>query len=121
MHTKYKVIPATDTPSQITEHNCDLPERPTYQQIQTVVEPYLKVARLEVRLEHVTVLGDNGDRADMFVDDIGAIIGLPVNLEATRIYHRASIEHGEKEVDGIIPNAPRIHGCAVLFARRIWF
>jgi|GEM_PF-1380323 hypothetical protein len=121
MHTKYKVIPATDTPSQITEHNCDLPERPTYQQIRTVVEPYLKVARPEARLEHVSVLGDDGERADMFVDDVGALSGLPINLEATRRYHRASIERCEEQVDGIIPNAPRIHGCAVLFARRIWF
>lgn len=41
-------------------------------------------------IEHVAVLW-KGKRAHMFVDEIGAIRGLPRNERATRIYYNATI------------------------------
>lgn len=49
-------------------------------------------------------------RTLMLVDEIGAIMGLPVNPRATEIYHQASRAQG-RDWEG----PPYIHGDVVLF------
>ena len=44
-------------------------------------------------IEHVTVLY-NGKRTSMFVNDMGAMNGLPVNEAATKVYWAASAARG---------------------------
>ena len=118
MQTNYRII---RTDGSIEECTADLPERPLYHQLAAIVGPILKANRIDANIEHVTVLSDDGYRTDMFVDEEGVLHGLPVNAEATRIYHRASIARGEKHNLGIIPNAPCIHGVAIYFERRVWW
>lgn len=123
MRTRYQVILWSDTNwNHVTELNANLPDEPLLQELRSVIEPYLKVYRPEARLEHVSVLSQSNTRADLFVDDEGAIRRLPVNLLATQIYHRSSIARGEPHTDGVIDGAPMIHGNAVYFPdRRVWF
>jgi hypothetical protein len=45
----------------------------------------------DARMEHVAVLHD-GTRADMFVDEDGAVKGLPRNEAATKIYRQNRLE-----------------------------
>lgn len=91
----------------------DLPEVPGFDALRRVVEPLLDGARLE----HVTVLHE-GRRADMFVDEIGQLKGLPRNDEATGIYRNNWLTRHP----GTDPEAlPTIVGPAVLFDRRVWF
>jgi hypothetical protein len=97
----------------------DLAAEPGFNELNRLILPLLEGAE---NMEHVSVLFD-GWPADMFVDEEGAVPTrsrgpLPVNRAATEIYHAASLRRD--------PNAdtsewPRIHGTAVLFARRVWF
>lgn len=118
MLTKYKVI---HPDGKVDEFEGNLAERPLFHQLQAVVQPFLESQRAGSNMEHVTVLSDEGYRTDMFVDEEGHSYGLPINDEATRIYHRASIARGEKHNLGIIPGAPTIAGVAIYFERRVWF
>jgi len=86
---------------------------PRFLAICNVVTPYLGGRRFE----HVTVL-HNGKRADMFVDECGAINRLPMNIEATDIYRAASMRaNPDQDPDSL----PAIYGVAVLFDERVWF
>ena len=93
----------------------ELPEEPGYRDLKAVIEPLVQGGSLE----HVSVLFE-GRRADMFVDEYGAIRKgsrppLPINDAATAIYHAASKARGQSAV-----GAPMIHGPAVLFKRIVW-
>lgn len=91
----------------------DWPEQPGFKQINELVKPLLEGANLE----HVTVL-HNGKRADMFVDEVGALKRLPVNAEATAIYRANWMQ----QHPGTDPNSlPEIYGTAILFDRQVWF
>ncbi|HEY8066577.1 MAG TPA: hypothetical protein VIF40_17910 [Methylosinus sp.] len=98
-----------------------LPPRPGYDALKRVLGPIFEEQRKGAHFEHVAVLGDDGRPTDMFVDDTGALLGHPINLAATRVYHRASIARGEHHERGIIPGAPMIYGLVVVFDRRVWF
>lgn len=93
------------------------PDKPGYKAICAVVLPILRRARPKADLERVQVLDDHEPR-DMFVDDMGALVGLPVNRKATAIY-RANwmLHHPSDDPDAL----PSIYGPAVLFGRRVWF
>lgn len=86
--------------------------------VRQFVEERLRAAspHKDADFEHVTVLF-NGERRDMFVDEMGALQGLPVNDAATAIYWTASRARGESD----FRNAPRIHGVAILFPdHQVW-
>lgn len=97
----------------------DLATRPGFTAINRVVLPLLEGAK---NIEHVSVL-HNGERRDMFVDELGALPmltrpPLPVNEPATAIYHAASLE---REPGADTSRWPKIHGTAVVFDRIVWF
>jgi hypothetical protein len=103
--------PGVDEPESVS---VEMAEEPTYSQISDQITPILKTNRIE----HVAVLF-NGKRADMFVDECGAIglrnrEPLPINEAATKIYHAASRRRGADMTD-----AAKIHGVAVVVANRI--
>lgn len=70
---------------------------------------------VEGNLEHVAVLHE-GRRADMFVEGDGAGV-LPVNEEATKIYHANSLS---REPGADTSGWPKIYGTAVLFDQIVW-
>lgn len=97
----------------------EMAAEPGYVAIRDVVLPLLEGA---TDLEHVSVLFE-GMPTDMFVDELGAIPfrergPLPVNEEATAIYHAAGLRRAPRADTS---TWPQIHGTAVVFARRIWF
>lgn len=67
------------------------------------------------RLEHVAVLF-NGRRADMFVEEHSAG-NMPVNDEATKIYHASSLS---REPGADTRDWPKVYGVAVVFDQIIW-
>lgn len=114
-------------------------ENPTYAELDALLAPLYPHAK---HWERVAVNSFNGP-ADMFVDDTGALQGLPVNPGATAIYWTASILHQiaadqdyppsyeqmQKDALGqavdrltVAPQhtPPRIHGRAVLFHDQVW-
>jgi hypothetical protein len=110
------------TDGDVTHHEVEWPEKFGYKELRALLAPIFHAQRGgddTVRFEHVAVLGDDNLAADLFVDEFGAGVygygALPVNLAATRIYHRASIRRGEAHRDGIIADAPLIYGDAVYF------
>lgn len=70
---------------------------------------------VEGRLEHVAVLF-NGKRADMFVEEHSAG-NMPVNDEATKIYHAASLS---REPKADTSDWPKVYGVAVVFDQIVW-
>lgn len=91
----------------------DIPEQPGYDALKSIIVPLLDGAPLE----HVTVLHE-GDRRDMFVDECGAINGLPRNDAATAIYRNNWLtQHPSTNPEDM----PAIYGTAILFSRRVWF
>jgi hypothetical protein len=103
---------------------------PSLDDLRAVILPMLDGAELE----HVSVLADfdyetgltsikvNYQPLDMFVDEEGAIRGLPRNDRATRIYRHASVERMDiSQRPELVAMMPVIYGPAVLFNRRIWF
>lgn len=71
----------------------------------------------DANFEHVTVMVD-GERRDMFVDEMDHPKDLAFNLEATLIYH--TISNGGIKPEFPLP-APPIVGLAVLYSERMWF
>jgi hypothetical protein len=60
----------------------------------------------------------------MFVDENGNVPGmeLPLNFEATKVYHAATIGRGAGvSIGGVLMDAPPIAGTAILFERNVWF
>lgn len=89
-----------------------LPEYPTYLQLEAVIAPILGERNY---FERVAVLHDN-QRTDMFVDENGAIKGLPSNERATAIYrHNALVRYPHTDPESL----PAIYGTAVLFSRPV--
>ena len=118
METEYRILRPHKPDPEV--RSCDLPRDPGYDRLKVIIEPVLQEDRPTAHLEHVSVLFD-GKPTDMFVDDCGALEGLPVNAQATRIYHAFSISQGIAHEGGIIPGAPLIFGTAIIFDRRVWF
>ncbi len=111
MNTTYRVLRAdgSETISEI-----DWPADPGYHRIKDLIEPLLDGAYLE----HVTVL-HNGQRADMFVDELGhrKAPPLPRNEAATAIYRAATLRRAPKTHP---ESLPCIVGTAILFDRVVW-
>ena len=109
MKTTYTIYRVGEKPETC---EVDWPEEPGYHRIDKLVRPLLDGANLE----HVTVL-HNGERADLFVDDVGLIKGLFRNPEASEIYQAAAIA---RRPDADRSTLPSIYGTAILFARIVW-
>ncbi|MCO7058264.1 hypothetical protein [Pseudomonas juntendi] len=93
--------------------SAELPADPGYRALADLVDPILGV----LAWEQVTVLF-NGELCDMFVDEVGAITGLPRNERATAIYRaNALAQHPGTDPESL----PAIYGRVVLFTRRVWF
>lgn len=93
--------------------SAELPADPGYRALADLVDPILGV----LAWEQVTVLF-NGEPCDMFVDEVGAITGLPRNERATAIYRaNALAQHPGTDPESL----PAIYGRVVLFTRRVWF
>lgn len=91
----------------------DLPDNPGYHRLDALLRPLLDGHDLE----HVTVLHD-GQRADMFVDELSAVKGLPRNEAATAIYRNNWLtQHPKEDPESL----PPIFGAAILFSKRVWF
>lgn len=110
MKTLYTVIRADG--AQSTSH-IDWPQEPAYDLIQALLTPILDGGDPE----HVLVKW-NGERTDMFVDEIGILKGLPRNDPATDIYRAYFLRQHPGEMP---ENLSHIRGTAVLFHRRVWF
>lgn len=110
MRTVFTIYRVGAEPEQA---EADLPEQPGYRVLRDLLSPLLNGARSE----HVAVLHE-GERADMFVDEFGALNGLPRNEAATTIYRNNWLTmHPATPPEEL----PAIYGPAVLFARRVWF
>lgn len=108
--TEYLVMQPDGTESR---HFARLPARPGFHILNKVILPHLD----HQFFEHVSVL-HNGQRLDMFVDEMGAMKPLPRNEVATTIYRTASrVRYPSKPAEMF----PAIYGPAVLFLRRVWF
>jgi hypothetical protein len=101
-----------------------LDPEPAYLAIAAIVQPYLGAGR---PIERVRVIKPGSetkrelaesDAVDMFVDEMGLMIGLPPNPEATRIYRANWLRRNP----GADPDSlSHIAGPAVLFLRQVWF
>ncbi|MGE4043411.1 MAG: hypothetical protein AB7F35_01065 [Acetobacteraceae bacterium] len=89
------------------------PQQPEYHHIKELAMPLLGGAYPE----RVAVLF-NGKPADMFVDEIGMLKGLPRNREATAIYRANRLT---KHPDTDPETLPAIYGTAIVFDQRVWF
>jgi len=118
MLTAYTIYKADGT---VENAKIEWPKEPGYDAIAALINPILRATpgREHAELEHVTVLHpETQDRGDMFVDELGAQVPLPVNEAATKIYHGAWM----RAHPGADPAGPsEIYGTAILFHRRIWF
>lgn len=88
----------------------DWPADPGYDRIKEFllrIEPSFK----QRDFEHVNVWFNN-QLADMFVDELGAVVGLPLNEFATQLYRGGP--HGPRHEGNIF-------GPAVIFNGRVWF
>lgn len=95
------------------ERAIELAAEPGYRTLDAILRPLLDGHDLE----HVTVL-HSGQRADMFVDEMSAVKGLPRNEAATAIYRNNWLtQHPGEDPERL----PAIYGPAILFNRRVWF
>ena len=67
--------------------------------------------------EHVNVFWE-GEYRDMFVDEIGQLKDLPINMRATVIYWNNVKVHSPTEYDP--DRMPLIFGKAVIFDKKVW-
>lgn len=92
----------------------ELPAEPDYFQLKALISPIIGERN---DFERVAVL-HNGKATDMFVDEMGALKGLPRNERATAIYRNNYLA----QHPGTNPEVlPWIVGPAVVFSRRVWF
>jgi len=109
--TKLRIFrPGVDEP-EIRE--IELDAEPGFHELVDIIMPFLGKGHLE----HVAVL-DDGERNDMFVDDMGQLKRLPRNEAATAIYRASHLSrHPETDPETM----SYIYGVAVMFDRRVWF
>lgn len=115
--TKYLIM-RPDEPHETC--TIEWPLDPGYSRLKKLLMPLLDGNHLE----HVSVLADfdggtDFKRADMFVDECGALNGLPRNEAATAIYRRNALTRAPADYD--TEQLPAIYGPAILFARLVWF
>jgi hypothetical protein len=92
------------------------PREPGFSMIEDEIGPLFAPDHFE----HVSVFW-NGAYTDLFVSELGAINGSPVNPKATEIYHENMRQHNPEGYLALGEAMPRIYGTAVLFSRRVWF
>jgi hypothetical protein len=110
---EYQVIPA-NVAEPIRRGTAMMPEQPSTDILRQAAEPHLDNARLQ----RVKVLVD-GERRDMFIDDLAIPKGLPRNKRATAIYHREA--YTSKHPDADPESLCYIAGPVVLFDELVWF
>lgn len=111
MRTPYIVYRPGELPE---DGEVDWPQKPGLATISALVTPLLGGAHLE----HVTVLHE-GERRDLFVDELSAVKAVEPNSAATEIYRRAWLStHPGADPDSL----PAIYGTAVFFpGRQVWW
>lgn len=115
----YRVI-NTDPSIVHADYEIDWPPKPGIDLINKLVKPLLN----DSWIEHVSVLYDfhnvgKLEPSDMFVDEIGALKSLPINREATLIYH--TFTNDRRKPKSPLTNLAFIYGTAIIFERRIWY
>ena len=136
MLTKFTV--AVALPPSVTEHETDLPEEPTYDQLRPIFHKHLGAGLL---VERVRVFKDlhrildararveQEDITDMFVVEDGMYReprdGFVVNEYATRLYQNVT-QHAHGTLIAKARHAGKksstfIIGPAIIFARPVWF
>ena len=105
------------TGGETVDHEVDLPQEPGYGALRDIILPHLSGGEHEAELEHVSVLWNN-EALDMFVDDLGALLHLPVNPKATEIYRNNWLtQHPDTDPESL----SAIYGVAILFHRKVWY
>ena len=109
INTQFTILRADGTEEVRSQR---MHETPGYMVLQVLLKPILGCEYAE----RVRVLHD-GQRLDLFVDEIGIKKRLPRNEKATAIYrnHALTLDPG---ADPEILSC--IYGDAVLFSRRVW-
>lgn len=106
----YWVYPARDVDPD--QREIDWVRPPSFAQLDKLLKPLFQ----NRHWEHVTVLYE-GRRADMFVDERGAIDEFPRNERATAIYRNNWLtRHPEADPESL----HAIYGLAVLFEKIVW-
>lgn len=110
MQTEYTIYRPDGTEEL---RSVEMRQDPGYDILAKLIKPIVggDFERVAIRHEGLSIY------TDMFVNDVGALIGLPRNEKATTFYH-ANMRHG-----GVLPTAndPQIYGAAVVFHRPVWF
>lgn len=116
--TRYRIIGQDGATS---EHVCELPAEPTYEQLRRYVGPALGGAWMErVRVFADYDGGTQLGYTDMFVDESFATRDdYTRNVIATALYRANVLVHEEGISDP--ESLPEIRGPAVLFDRPVWF
>jgi hypothetical protein len=109
MKTTYHIIiPGSDRMTR----EVDWPDEPGHELLENLIEPIVGGP-----MEHVNVLF-NDRMSDMFVHELGRLLNLPRNEEATEIY----LANWRKQNPGLIgATQDFITGNAIIFDRRVWF
>ena len=119
MKTSFKILYPD---GRVIPGEVDWPKEPGYERIAALVEPLLGQGR---HLEHVSILRPDHRRdeklrpysaRDMFVDELGALDGLPLNPTATKLYQALTVYR-----TGSAGDCQGIFGLAVVFDKRVWF
>ena len=106
---RYRVISAAGAE---TKHTAQMAHSPTLKELHDTVEPHLGGNGME----HVLVLLA-GRPADMFVDEIGVLKGLPRNEKATLIYRANWMARHPADNPETLPE---IAGPVVIFDEIVW-
>jgi hypothetical protein len=114
MQTEWTILRPGEPSEKVTGN---LPEVPGFSRLSNICRPLVGGD-----IERVRVWYDS-QYLDMFVNEQGALLGLPVNHAATEIYHANIRTHFPAEYARQLKagTLPPIAGCAVLFCRAVWF
>jgi hypothetical protein len=114
METKWTVFRPHEPSEQFSR---DLPEEPGFPLLESICRPHVGGPIERVRVWH------EGQYLDMFVHEMGVLLGLPANDTASDIYWANIRENapGEFLRQAEAGTLPCIAGNAVLFNRPVWF
>ena len=122
MKTRYRVISPNDMQRALETIAIELVPPITIETLRHLLRPLVGGEPEHVRVYCAFEPGGEEAYRDMFVNETGAVDGLPVNSLATGMYHRNVVVH---DPDGLgsaesLAKAPRIYSTAVLFEQLVW-
>jgi hypothetical protein len=103
-------------PDEVLELECPVADNghPEFASLRPLIKGKLNGAELD----HVRVFW-HGQYLDMFVDEMGSVNRLPINVKATAIYWNNVRIHDPARYKP--DEMPTIHGTAVLFDKKVWY